>query len=71
MFGDNMFGRTAGSPDNDYQIQTGRFTNITAVFDPDNTLGGPEINPIHTPFGYLGASYDYKVSVIYYKLSML
>lgn len=61
MFADEMFGRTIGTPANDFQLQTGRFANITSVFDPDNALAGYGIDPLHTPFGYVGAEYDYKV----------
>lgn len=61
MFADEMFGRTIGSPANDFQLQTGRFANITSIFDPDNALAGDDIDPLHSPFGYVGAEYDYKV----------
>lgn len=51
-----MFGSAVGTPDNDYEIHEGWFTNVTSLYDPDNTFitGSPDLQPGHNAFGFIG-----------------
>ena len=51
-----MFGSAVGSPENDYEINEGWFTDVTSLYDPDNTFisGSPNLQPGHNPYGFIG-----------------
>lgn len=56
IFGVDMFGSAVGTPENDYEINEGWFTNVTSLYDPDSTFvsGFPNLRPGHNPYGFIG-----------------
>lgn len=62
IFSVDYFGYAHGDPNEDYQIKTGWFANISNVYDPHNDIVDSSISPVHNPFGYIYDPYDYTVS---------
>lgn len=58
----DYFGYAHGDPNENYQIKTGWFANISNVYDPHDDLVDSSISPVHNPFGYIYDPYDYTVS---------
>eukprot|EP00903_Cladosiphon_okamuranus_P010576 g10001.t1 len=64
IFGVDMFGSAVGSPENDFEINEGWFTNVTSLYDPDHTFitGSPNLKPGHNPYGFIDAGNNYQPS---------
>ncbi|CAB1114279.1 TYR [Ectocarpus sp. CCAP 1310/34] len=62
IFGPDMFGSALGSPDNQFQISDGWFSNISSVYDPAGDLLSAEadISTNHNPYGFVGSTYNYQ-----------
>ena len=61
VFGPRMFGSALGSADNGFIVADGRFANVSSIYDPDSLLTSTGIEPVHTPYGYISANFDYQV----------
>ena len=61
IFGPDMFGSALGSAEDQFQISDGWFAGITSAYDPDDVLADEDISPAHSPYGYVGAPYNYQV----------
>eukprot|EP00904_Undaria_pinnatifida_P001214 jgi/Undpi1/11093/HiC_scaffold_30.g13391.m1 len=60
IFGPDMFGSAMGSADNGFLVSDGRFANVSSIYDPKSFLTSAGVTPVHNPYGYISAKYDYQ-----------
>ncbi|CAN0179965.1 unnamed protein product [Ectocarpus fasciculatus] len=62
IFGPDMFGSALGSPENQFQISDGWFSNISSVYDPagDLLIADADISTNHNAFGFVGSTHNYQ-----------
>lgn len=63
-----MFGASVTSPEDNFQVSDGWFSNISSIFDPTNKVVKHRFVVNHSPFGYINALYNYQVRVGSYLL---
>lgn len=60
IFGDDMFGSAINSAKDNFQISSGRFRNISTIYDPDHNLIDSRIDANHNPYGYIDSTHNYQ-----------
>lgn len=65
-----MFGSALGSPENQFQISDGWFSNITSLYDPRSDILTPAesfLTTSHNPYGFVDGIYNFQVGWRYMK----
>lgn len=60
-----MYGSAMNSPDNQYQIVEGWFSEAKSLYDPDNIFVSDLINPGHNFYGFIDARYNFQVCFVF------